>query len=284
MKQLLSLGWTIYSIVHNEADIADSLQYKQYIFDLSQPGKLDMYFLPSSIDAVIHLVQSNHYKDFPHAADDIFYTNINSTFNMLEFARKNGVKNFVLASSGGIYGRGPEAFDENFNLRHEILDFYLSTKICAEALAENYKDFMNIIILRFFFVYGEGQRDVMLLPRLAKSISAGKPLILQGKGGINLNPIYVNDAVEAIIRVLSLNNSYCINIAGGEVVSLRQLAVMIGDIIHKEPVFRLEDKLPGHLVADIKQMEKLLGRPKVTLQDGLRRMVNSMEARGLICR
>lgn len=285
LQRLLSCGWTIYSIVHSDVHITNSLHYNQYVFDLSHPGKMDLSFLPKSVDAVIHLVQSNNYKDFPAAASDMFYTNINSTFNMLEFARKNGVKNFVLASSGGIYGSGPAAFRESdSNFKHDDLGFYLSTKICGETLAENYKDFMNVIILRFFFVYGEMQKDVMLLPRLVKSIDTGKPIILQGNDGININPIYVDDAVDAIARVLLLNDSYNINIAGREIVSLRQLAIMMGSIVSKEPVFQIEDKLPRHLVADTKRMEELLGSPKVSLDDGLKRMINSMKARGLICR
>src|SRR4030042_288576 len=115
--------------------------------------------LPKSIDAVIHLAQSEHFREFPMHAESIFKVNTASTLRLLEYARQAQVKIFVLASSGGIYGHGDEGFREDQPIEaKDDLGFYLGTKLCAEIIAENYSSFMNIVILRFFFIYGPRQR------------------------------------------------------------------------------------------------------------------------------
>jgi nucleoside-diphosphate-sugar epimerase len=58
----------------------------------------------------------------------------------------------------------------------------------SEIIAENYAPYMNIVILRFFFVYGPRQNTTMLIPRLIRSIKEGNPIILQGSNGIRINP------------------------------------------------------------------------------------------------
>lgn len=280
VDKMLSIGWRVNSLVRKKNDKVNNPNHLQHIYDFSTTHVHLNEFISEPIDSVIHLVQSNNYKDFPSKAEDIFYTNINSTFEMLEFARRKKARNFILASSGGIYGAGEEAFKEyDARIRQDNLGFYLGTKMCAETLAENYKDFMNIIILRFFFVYGERQRRNMLMPRLISSVIEERPIILQGDEGININPIYVDDAVLAIINALSLNTSSCINIAGKDVVSLKSLALLIGDILCKEPLFNVEEKNPKHLVADIDKMVNLLGAPKVDLKSGLKRMINCEKER-----
>ena len=283
IKKLLRGNNNVWSIVHSAADRFEN-EISQIVCDFSKGGSSEIDFLDCNADAVVHLVQSNKYKEFPFKADDLFYTNVDSTFRMLEYARKNGVKTFVLASSGGIYGYGENPFiEDDGRIRQENLGFYLSTKMCAEALAENYKEYMNIVILRFFFVYGPYSKNTMLLPRLIMSVYSGNQIILQGKSGININPIYVDDAAEAIVRSLRLNESCCINIAGTEVISLRDLSEKIGLKLGKKPIFKVENCLPKHLVADTSNMEILLGKAETTLDMGLDKLIVSMEKRNYLC-
>ena len=59
---------------------------------------------PSGLDAVVHLAQSERYREFPEGAEDVFGVNVQSTFGLLEHARRSGARSFVLASTGGLYG------------------------------------------------------------------------------------------------------------------------------------------------------------------------------------
>lgn len=283
IKRLLTGNNNVLSIVHNCMDTCKNEKYSQFVCDFSKAENLEINFLDYNADVIIHLVQSNKYKEFPAKSDDIFYTNVNSTFRMLEYARKKGIKTFILASSGGIYGYGNNPFSEEAGrIRQENLGFYLSTKMCAETIAENYKEYMNVIILRFFFVYGPHSKNTMLLPRLIKSVYLEKPIVLQGEYGININPIYVDDAVEAIVQSFYLCESCCINIAGTEVVSLRALSEKIGQKIKKKPIFQVEDCVPKHLVADIVNMEALLGKARISLDVGLNKLISSIKKSGCL--
>jgi nucleoside-diphosphate-sugar epimerase len=73
--------------------------------------------LPARVDTVVHLAQSEHYREFPARARDIFATNVDSTARLLDYARGAGAVRFVLASSGGIYGSGGRAFTEDDVIR-----------------------------------------------------------------------------------------------------------------------------------------------------------------------
>lgn len=231
---------------------------------------------PSSVDTVVHLAQSEYFRDFPNKASNIFNVNVSSTLTLLEYARQAGAKTFVLASSGGIYGHGDTAFGENAPpVSRGDLGFYLGSKLCAELLAESYSPFMNVIILRFFFVYGPTQRKNMLVPRLIQRIKDHQPIELQEENGIYINPIYVDDAVQAIINAFTLQTSEKINIAGGEVLHMRMIGNIIGDALNISPQFIVQPNLkPKHLIANVDKMQRLLYIPTISFKAGISHMIN----------
>ena len=140
-------------------------------YDMDLIGEIDFSSLPQDAEAFIYLAQSDHFRDFPGKALEIFQVNTAQVLKALEFSRKTQVKNFIYASSGGVYGFPESGVSERVNIPASgNLGFYLSTKLCSEILVENYAGFMNAIILRFFFVYGAGQKRSMLIPRLVDNI------------------------------------------------------------------------------------------------------------------
>lgn len=273
---LLRKKWKIYAPVREPLDeTSEDIQYIRYDFTKER----DVEGFPKVVDAVIHLVQSEHFREFPMYAEQIFKVNTTSTVRLLGYAQHAQARTFVLASTGGIYGHGDEGFreDEPITVKGD-LGFYLGTKICAEVLAENYTPFMNIIILRFFFVYGPGQRPSMLIPRLVKAVHEGEPIILHGRDGLKINPTYVTDASSAICRSLELTESHKINIAGPEVLSLREIGQQIGEVVGKEPFFKVQEAIePRHLVADIKKMSQLLTPPQVRFKEGIAKYIEDFQ-------
>ena len=245
--------------------------------DLSQGWSTEAF--PKEVDAVIHLAQSEHFREFPRYSEHIFRVNTTSTLRLLEYARQARARVFVLASSGGIYGPGDEGFTEDRPIEAKgDLGFYLGTKLCAEILAENYTSFMVIIILRFFFVYGPGQRPTMFIPRLLRTAHEGKPILLSGDDGLKCNPTFVTDAASAVCQSLELKASHKINVGGPEVVSLRQIGQSMGEVLRKTPVFKVQkDSEPQHLVGDIKKMVQLLGPPVVKFKEGISRCIEGRE-------
>jgi nucleoside-diphosphate-sugar epimerase len=128
---------------------------------------------------------------------------------------------------------------------------------------------MDVTILRFFFMYGRQQRDTMLIPRLITNIRNGAPISLQGSDGIRINPIHVSDAAFALQSVLKLAGSHVLNIAGTEVLSLKQIAEVIGRKFSLVPNFKHVEGTPTHLIGDIEAMKRLLHTPAVTFEAGL---------------
>jgi UDP-glucose 4-epimerase len=244
--------------------------------DLGQPWRSDQ--LPTGVDVVVHLAQSEHYREFPQWAEDVFSVNTLSTVKLLDFARQTGVKQFVMASSGGVYGAGANSFseDEAIVAKGE-LGFYIGTRLCSEILSECYAAWMNVVSLRFFFAYGEGQRPNMLVPRLVESVRAEREIQLKGEQGLSINPVHVSDAVLAVRQAMQLQGSHKLNVGGAEVLSLRRIAEIIGGALGKQPQFEVQSAASNaDLVGDISRMKALLCEPRVGFEQGVRAYLDSL--------
>lgn len=259
----------VYCLTWGEEPVSGSPRKTRFEVDISQ-AIVDPS-LPSTLDAVIHLAQSLHYREFPDEASDIFDVNVRGTFNLLEYARNVGAKRFILASTGSVYGYSHKKITETATLMPA--SFYARSKVAAEILARGYEDLFHAIVLRFFFVYGPGQSR-MLIPNLINKVEAGETVLIDGDPGIRINPIYIQDVCEAIEKALFLGGSETINICGDDVVSLTELAGNIGVICGKDVLIEhtgLGEK--ADLVGDNTRMKDVLNIENLTsLHDGLNAM------------
>lgn len=254
------------------------------IADLADPGFVAA--LPGEIDAVIHLAQSRNFRAFPDSALEVSEVNLHSTLRLIEWARRAGASHFVYASSGGVYGTSHRAFTEEDGLPPPgPLDYYLGTKLSAELLLAPFRSHLTVIILRFFFVYGPGQEDTMLVPRLIKRVADGTPVPLSSQTGIRINPIHATDAATALVKSLGLQSSATFNIAGSETVSIRDLCDLIGGITGHSPKYRIQDSggQDQDLIGENSRMLEHLHTPTVDLKTGLSEIA-SAEYREANCR
>ena len=240
--------------------------------DLSRP--LEEEDLPRRLDGIIHLAQSRYYRNFPEKGEDIFRVNIEGAFQLLEFGRKRGIKKFIYASSGGIYGYSYEKFIETDTINP--VNFYLTSKYSSELLIGNYNPYFSTVVFRFFFVYGPRQKG-MLIPRLIENVRKGEPILIYGKSGVRINPIYVNDAIKAFSPSLETPVGGVFNIAGDEVVSIKELSEKIGRLVGKDPIFIYEKSItPGDIIGDNSRMKSVLGViPEISLNEGIAELVTS---------
>ena len=239
-------------------------------------GPLDEKRIPTPIDGIIHLAQSRHYREFPERSWDIFDVNIRSTLSLLEYGRKVGIQKFIYASSGGIYGYSYEKFVETDSTNP--INFYLTSKYCAELLIGNYEPFFATVVFRFFFVYGVGQEG-MLIPRLLNSIRQGEPVVVFGKDGVRMNPIHIRDAIKVFPSSLDGPVTGVFNVAGDEIVSIKELAEVIGSLIEQSPRFVYErSTISGDIIGDNSRMKSVLGViPEVSLRQGISEMMESVK-------
>jgi UDP-glucose 4-epimerase len=255
-------------IGHNVIRLTDP---KGNPIDFSTEWNINTKSIPNCI---IHLAQHPKFREFPEKAIDVFNTNTVSTLKLLDWAIKHKVKQFIYASSGGIYGYGDQPkHEEEKIVYHKSLGFYLATKHCSEVILDNYEQFLTIIQLRIFFAYGKNQNENMLIPRLINLIKQNKSITLDGNEGIKINPIYVQDAVHAITASLNLQKSTKINIAGNEVLSINEISQIIGNSLNKTPAFIRTNKVPQSIIGDIHKMKSLLLTPQYNFQMGIKEML-----------
>lgn len=223
------------------------------------------------IDGIIHLAQSAYFREVPQKAPDVFGVNVASTAKLLDYAWHTGVRRFVYASSGGVYGSGSGVFHENSPLTPGgQLGYYLGSKLCGEVLTQGYASHLQVSVLRFFFIYGKGQNRSMLIPRLVDSVREGRPITLTGPQGLRINPVHASDAAAAVLASLASEESATYNVAGEEVVTLRGLCEKIESLTGRRAVYAETPGVPTDMVADISAMRMALHQPKVRLDEGLK--------------
>lgn len=224
--------------------------------------------LPKNLDAIIHLAQSSSYHRFPDCALDVFEVNVESTARLADYAAKNGVRWLFLASTGSVYEpyTGPLVESESVQPN----GFYPVTKLAAEQIALAYSGQFDVCVCRLFFPYGPGQVD-RLVPRLVDQIVKGAPVFIDGAGqGLEFTLLHVNDVAYLISAALSDRWQGVVNIASDEVISIRQLARKIGDLVGREPKFAGRDGLARKIVPDTGRLKSLAPHWHcIPLDDGL---------------
>lgn len=278
LVNILSVKHTVFAIIRNKSKVNFLLNDNVKIIEIDL---LDFSedILPVNIDAIYYLAQSSHFRDFPNSYNDIFSINVQTPLRFADWGRKNNVKQFFYTSSGGVYKHPVEPVKEIFDINaNDKNGFYLDSKLSAEVLLRNFACFFKtFVILRPFFVYGPGQNSSMLIPRLIHNIIEKSEITLSCENGIKINPIFVSDAVRSMERLLDLEGEYIFNVAGSEVVSLRELSAMIAQIVNEPPKYKVLDSPQSDLIADISKMKENLHMPKVTLEDGLKSVYEDIE-------
>jgi UDP-glucose 4-epimerase len=269
---------TVYGVVRERpVTLHHNIEYLPV--DLADPTFVTC--LPKRIDAVVHLAQSTRYRDFPGGAADVFDVNVASTAALLRYAANCGATKFVFASSGGVYRGDVGPFRENQPLRTPSeLGFYLATKASGEALVGGYADIFDVVILRPFFIYGLRQKSDMLIARLIARIKAQEPVFIGRDNGLIFNPIHCSDAAKAVIAALNFRGSSTFNIAGKEIVSIREICDRIGLVLGIPVRYEFREESSLRLIGSTDEMEANLHIPERRISDFLEELRSDQSARG----
>jgi len=91
---------------------------------------------------------------------------------------------------------------------------------------------------------------------------------------MKFTPTYIDDAVVAIEKSMSLRGNNTLNISGNEITSIRKISETIGKIVGKDPVFEYKENKEINYIADNSLMKSLLGINETTsIEDGLRKTI-----------
>ena len=176
--------------------------YKLYKADIRDREAIKKVMDENEIDVIVHLAAMAGVR--PSIENPILYQEVNGmgTQNVLEEAHLHNIKSLVMASSSSVYGNTKETpFKEDM-----IVDFaispYAATKKANEVMAHVYHHLydMNIIMLRFFTVYGPKQRPDLAINKFTRLMLEGKEIPMFGDGTTSRDYTYIDDIVDGIIK------------------------------------------------------------------------------------
>lgn len=188
---------------------------------------------------------------------------------------------FIHISTSSVYGKyalGDESAPLNPTSPYGV------TKLAAENLVKSYGELyeMDYIILRYFSVYGPGQRPEMAYAKFIADLAAGKEISIYGDGTQSRANTYIDDCVTATISALNLGTSSSIyNICGKEQISLIESLELIAAELEVTPKIWFLEKINGDQIATNGNTslaaKDLDFNPKVNIEEGLKRQVDAFK-------
>jgi UDP-glucuronate 4-epimerase len=244
--------------------------------DIVDANAIDLH-LTETYQAIIHLAAKAGVR--PSIENPIAYqqTNVAGTQNLLEFARKKSIKQFVFASSSSVYGINKNIpWRESEGLLNPISP-YASTKISGELLGHVYSHLYGIrfIGLRFFTVFGPRQRPDLAIHTFSKKILNNETIPFFGDGNTQRDYTYVDDIVKGVVGALNYDktNYEIINLGNSHAVSLSELVNTLETVLEKKAII---NKLPEQLgdvpitYSDISKAKELINySPTTSLKEGI---------------
>ncbi len=212
----------------------------------------------------------------------IYYTtNVMGNLNLLELSIQYNVEKFILASSSSLYAGQKMPFKEDLAVNTPISPCAASKK-SAEVTSYTYYYLygLNVIVLRFFTVYGPASRPDMAPLRFLKCMYDNKPVTIYGSGNQSRDFTYIDDIARGIIMSIEKINGFeIINLGRGKKpVSIIELIHKYEALLGKEAqiVFKAPNKADMESTwADITKAKTLLGwEPEVSIDEGLKRTVD----------
>lgn len=238
-------------------------------------------------DVVVHLAANAKVHELvtePHRAIE----NIQITFNVLEYCRRNAVP-IIFASSREVYGDIHHYITEETHADFSFTESpYSASKISGEAFIYAYARCYGLpyLVFRFSNVYGRYDSDIermeRVIPLFIQRMARGETVTVWG-GDKVLDFTYIDDCVDGLVRgverlLAGRVRNETINLAYGQGNTLVHMAELIAGALHVMPQITVEpSKRAGEVtryIADIaKALELLEYEPRTPLERGIPRTV-----------
>jgi len=250
--------------------------------DLADREAMADLFASHQFDVVVNLAAQAGVRysiDYPHAYVD---SNLVGFLNVLEGCRNGGVKHLLFASSSSVYGENQKIpFAVEDRVDHPI-SLYAATKKSNELMAHAYAHLYGIAMtgLRFFTVYGPWGRPDMAYFSFTKAICEGKTIDVYNHGNMKRDFTYIDDVVEAVIRLVKrepqqLYKIY--NIGNHSPETLMDFIAYIESALGMEAKKNYLPMQAGDILetyADVQDLMADVGfKPDTSVEEGLRRFV-----------
>ena len=269
---------------NNVKELLKNSNFKLYRKDIRDREAIKQIFNENKIDVVMHLAAMAGVR--PSIENPILYQDVNcmGTQNILEEMKANNCKNLVMASSSSVYGNCKEVpFREDMIVDYAISP-YAATKKANEVMTHVYHKLynLNVIMLRFFTVYGPKQRPDLAINKFTRLMLEDKEIPMFGDGTTSRDYTYIDDIVDGIIKsckyTIENDNVYeILNLGNSTPVSLKEMINVIAEVLNKEPKINQLPMQPGDVertFADISKAKNLIGyNPKTSFKNGIENFV-----------
>jgi UDP-glucuronate 4-epimerase len=279
------------------AELEAFSNFKFIKMDIGERKTVAALFAAHRFPAVVHLAAQagvRHSLIDPHAYVD---ANVTGFLNVLEGCRHAGCRHLIYASSSSVYGANSRVpFRTADNVDHP-LSLYGATKKANELMAHAYAHLFALPAtgLRFFTVYGPWGRPDMAMWLFTDAIMQGRPIKLFNNGQMRRDFTYIDDAVEAVVRLIprppAPNPAWSeedpatsrapwrvYNIGNSLPVEVTEVVRLIEEALGKPAVRELLPMQPGDVpqtCADASDLARAVGfRPNTPIGEGVRRFVD----------
>lgn len=265
--------------------IKDGYKIKAYVFD-------DGNNLPSQVEVVKgNLLTGRNLEDFLDRVDvvihlaarllppdeDMFRDNVIATHNLFERAKSFSIRQVVYMSTAAVYGNWKKmAYQESDFCKPDTV--YGLTKYLGEEILHFWERTSNVktTILRPFNIYGPGNFKGVIYS-FYRSIEKNGTVTIYGTGEQKRDFLYIDDAIEAIVKSVDRRKYGTFNIASGRTYSLKEVVAILEKIIGKKikVVYREEEQgKPNTVTQSLSKAKSILGwRAKIELETGLRKTI-----------
>lgn len=284
-------------------DLLQSSLFSFHKVDLADRQGIAELFAEEKFNRVIHLAAQagvRYSLENPHAYAD---SNLIGYLNILEGCRHNKVEHLLYASSSSVYGLNRKMpFSTDDSVDHPV-SLYAATKKANELMAHTYSHLYGIPTtgLRFFTVYGPWGRPDMALFKFTKAMLEGKSIDVYNYGKMKRDFTYVDDIVEAIVRVQDVipqaNAEWTVengspadssapyrvyNIGNSSPVELMDYITALEEALGMIAEKNMMPIQPGDVLetsADTKPLYDLVGfKPQTTVKEGVQNFVDWYKA------
>ena len=267
-----------YYSVELKKDRLKRLKLNCEVLDVADANLLGDVFKKHKPEAVLHLAAQAGVRYSLQNPASYVQANLVGFANLLECCRRQPPRHLVFASSSSVYGANAKLpWSENDNVDYP-LSLYAATKKSNELMAHVYSHLFGLPAtgLRYFTVYGPWGRPDMSPMLFSQAIMEGRPIQLFNHGDMQRDFTYVDDAVEATLRVLDRPARYAVyNVGNHQPVSLLDYIAALERALGKNATVEMTPMQPGDVkatYADTRALQQAVGFvPSTQLADGLAR-------------
>lgn len=200
-----------------------------------------------------------------------------ATTNVANFCKNNDISKMILASTSSIYGNsGEKEMVEDIDEKINPPSIYASTKLSGETLARTILSShnTNLIITRFFTVYGPYGRPDMSILRFIHWIMENKEVKIFGDGEQRRSFTYIDDVVDLLLKVQDCDSNETFNVGNNKTSSLNEVVKIIEHFSNKKAQVVNEPRAfrdPDVVLPSLSKSKKILKwEPKTNIEDGIK--------------